>query len=338
MIGIKTDLKNAQTVKLLLLKKKILSTDCIPYKDNDFIIFPVIKKQKLKDTTILEDFSFEESVRKIPDFKDNIKNQLSENELKTLKTAYDTVGDIAILEIDDDLRNKEIAIANALLFANKQIKVVVRKDSSHEGVFRTQKMKILAGEKRLETIHKENKIRLKLNVETVYFSPRLSTERKRINELVKSNEDVLVMFSGCGVYPINIAKNTKAKHIVGVEINPEGHKYAMQNIILNKVKNVDLYLGDVNDIVPTLNKKFDRILMPLPKSAEDFLDLALSVSKKGTTIHLYDFLHEDKFELAKEKIAAACKRNNMEFKILDLVKCGQHAPRVYRICVDFKIL
>jgi len=28
----------------------------------------------------------------------------------------------------------------------------------------------------------------------------------------------------------------------------------------------------------------------------------------------------------------------MDYKILDLVKCGQHAPHVFRICVDFEIL
>ena len=84
-----------------------------------------------------------------------------------------------------------------------------------------------------------------MNVEKVYFSPRLSEERKRIFQQVKNNETILVMFSGIAVYPIVISKNTKAKAIVGIEINPIAHKYALENLKLNKISNVKLFLDDV---------------------------------------------------------------------------------------------
>jgi tRNA (guanine37-N1)-methyltransferase len=134
-----------------------------------------------------------------------------------------------------------------------------------------------------------------------------------------------------------LSKNTKAKHIIGIEINPEGHKYGLNNISLNKLNNISLYNGDVRDVVPKLKTKFDRILMPLPKTAEEFLDTALLAAKKGTVIHLYAFLNESEFDVAKQAIKDACKEANMNYKILSLTKCGQHAPRVYRICIDFKI-
>ncbi|MBU4493027.1 MAG: class I SAM-dependent methyltransferase family protein, partial [Nanoarchaeota archaeon] len=79
------------------------------------------------------------------------------------------------------------------------------------------------------------------------------------------------------------------------------------------------------------------IIMPLPKSAGDFLDLALNSIKPNGIIHFYDFLKEDEFEKAKEKIRKACKRAKKKCKILRIVKCGQHAPHVFRICVDFKV-
>jgi tRNA G37 N-methylase Trm5 len=84
-------------------------------------------------------------------------------------------------------------------------------------------------------------------------------------------------------------------------------------------------------------KKFDRIIMPLPKSAEDFLDLALKSIKKQGIIHFYDFLNENEFYKAKEKIKKACMKAKKKCRILRVVKCGQHAPRVFRICVDFKV-
>lgn len=266
--------------------------------------------------------------------KQALSKKLTKKEKENFTRAYDVIGDIAIIEINEVILKKEKLIAKTILELNKNIKVVCKKIGSHYGIFRRQKLKIIAGQRRKETIHKENNTRIKLHIEKVYFSPRLSTERKRIMELIKPNEDILVMFSGCAPYPCVLARNTKAKEIYGIEINPEGHKYGQENIKLNKLTNVKLFNGDVNDIIPTLNKKFDRILMPLPKSAEDFLDIALSLLKKGGILHFYDFLHVDEFYKSHEKIDKAFKKAKRNYKILRTVKCGQHSPRVFRICVD----
>jgi tRNA (guanine37-N1)-methyltransferase len=196
----------------------------------------------------------------------------------------------------------------------------------------------LAGEKNKETEYKENNARLKLNVEKVYFSPRSSEERKRIFKQVKNNETVLVMFSGSGIYPLVIIKNSEAKEIHGIEINPTAHKYALENLKLNKAEDkIKLYLGDVKKILPKISKKFDRIIMPLPKGAEDFLKLALNKIKKNGIIHFYSFVEETKFDKIIEFINKECKQNKKQCKIIDIVKCGQFSPRVYRICVDFKV-
>ena len=84
-------------------------------------------------------------------------------------------------------------------------------------------MVFLAGFDTKETIHKENNVRLKLNVEEVYYSARYSTERKRIMQLVKPGEDILIMFSGAAPFVCVLSKNTKAKEIIGIELNPIGH-------------------------------------------------------------------------------------------------------------------
>jgi tRNA (guanine37-N1)-methyltransferase len=151
---------------------------------------------------------------------------------------------------------------------------------------------------------------------------------------VKNNENVLVMFSGCGPYVLVLAKNTKAKKIVGIEKNPVAHNYALENLRLNKITNAELYLGDVREI--SLNMKFDRIIMPLPKGAENFLDIALDMSKTGTVVHFYDFGQNT--EETVQKIMNFCKINKTEIKILNSVRCGQYSPGTYRFCVDFQIL
>ena len=146
------------------------------------------------------------------------------------------------------------------------------------------------------------------------------------------------MLSGSGVYLLVIAKNTKCKEVYGIEVNPIAHKYALENLKKNKLENkIKLFLGDVRKIMPKLNKKFDRVLMPLPKGGEIFLDLSLRHIRKNGVIHFYDFLHEGEFYMAEEKIKKACDKSNKKFKILKIVKCGQYSPGFYRICADFEV-
>ncbi len=360
-LALKVPIREAQKWKEFISKQNLFDREYKIIKDNKFIYYPIKQKfQVLKGDVSFAEKTFEKITAERGTLKDNLKGKLTEKEFEFLQTAHDIIGTIAILEIPAELVKHEKLIAEILLKINPMIKTVLKKAASHEGTFRTQKMSYLAGEKTKETIYKENNVRLKLNVETVYFSIRLSNERKRIVELIneahkktKKKEQILVMFSGCAPYPVVLAKNTEAKHILGIEINPEGHKYGLENIKLNKLNNVDIICGDVKKVIPRLkktieenkeNKKnkikliFDRILMPLPKTADEFLDEALIVSKKGTIIHFYDFLPEDNFDDAKQKINVACKKRKMKYKILRIVKCGQHAPHVFRICVDFKIM
>ncbi len=269
--------------------------------------------------------------------KKAIEKKLTKKEFENLVTSYDIIGDIAIIEIPIQLEKKEKLIGETLLNLHKQIKVVVKKAGIHRGIYRRQKLKILAGERRKTTEYKENNVRIRLHVEDVYFSPRLATERKRIAELVKPNEDILVMFSGVAPYPLVIAKNTKAKEIYAIEINPIAHKFALENIKLNKITNIKLFNRDVRMVIPTLNKKFDRILMPLPLTGENFLDIALTAAKKKAIIHFYDFLKEDEFPIAKEKIKKACDTTKRKFKIIRIIKAGQIKPREYRVCIDFSV-
>src|SRR3989338_5330260 len=209
-----------------------------------------------------------------------LKGKLSGEEVSLLGRSYDVIGGIAIVEIPDELSEKEELIGKTILEMHRNVKTVAKKVGVHKGVYRAQKLKIIAGEKSKEALYRENNVMLKLDVEKVYFSPRLATERKRIAQLVKRGERVLIMFSGCGPYPFVISKNSKAKEVYGVELNPVAHRYAIQNLKLNKTENVKLVRGNVRKIVPELKKKFDRIAMPLPKKGENYLDTALSASKK----------------------------------------------------------
>ena len=268
-----------------------------------------------------------------------LKNKLAKKEIELLPRSFDVVGNILIFsDFPKELEKKEKIIGEEILGQFRNIKTVVKKTRKYSGKFRTPKLKIIAGEKTKETLHKENNVSIKLDVEKVYFSSRLSNERKRISLQVKPKENILVMFSGCGVYPVVISKNSKPKEIYSIEINPIAFEYQEENIKLNKIKNIKSFEGDVKKIIPKINKKFDRILMPLPKGGERYLDLALDKIKKNGLIHFYDFAEDDKYEDIKKNIEKECKNQDKKYKILNIVKCGQFSPQVYRICVDFRVL
>jgi len=199
---------------------------------------------------------------------------LTKKDIKKIPRSFDIIGDILIFsDFPKELKKKEKDVGNYLLKKLKNIKVVAKKSKKYSGKKRTPKLKILAGEKRKETIHKESGVLIKINPEKAYFSVRSGTERLRIAKQVKKDESILVMFSGVSPLPLILSKHSKAKEIYGIEINKKAHKYAEENVKLNKRKNIKLFRGNVRKIIPKL-KKFDRIIMPLPKDSENYLNLA----------------------------------------------------------------
>ncbi len=271
--------------------------------------------------------------------KQALKGKLSKKELAYAQSSFDVVGDIAIIEIPPELVKKQKVIAQTLLKLLQQVKVVAKKAGIHSGKYRTQKLILLAGETRKVTEHKESGTRMRLDVEKCYFSPRLSSERLRIAQQVKKGEAILVLFSGVAPYPLVLAKNTKAKHIVGVEWNPTAHQFAQENVVLNKLSDrIALKKGNVATVVPKLKQAFDRIIMVLPKTAEKHLGTALKAAKKGARLHVYQFGAEQDFKAIKQNILKLCKASQKQCRILRLVKCGQYSPGRYRVCVDVKLV
>src|SRR3989338_2066664 len=332
MLTVKVLLRDAEKVKQYLFEKKLFDNRFVLERDKEYIYFPIIKKFSHFVPKIF--LSFQERRDKIKiceeyDMRKVLEKKLTKKELEHLKTAFDIVGDIAILEIDDQLVKKQKLIAKTVLALHSNIKTVVKKKGEHKGKLRLQEHVYLAGEKKKETLHRENGIVLKLDIDKAYYSPRMANERKRIMEQVKKGETVLVMFSGIGPYCCVFGKNSLAKEVYGIELNKAGHKYAIENVQLNKLQNVMLLQGDVHNVVKKFvaeKKVFDRILMPLPKGAEDFFSDALAVAHKNTIIHFYDFLYEKDFDKALRKIEKSCKKAKKKYKILRLVKCGQHSP------------
>lgn len=268
--------------------------------------------------------------------KEALRKKLTTEELQILPNSFDVIGSIAIFtNFPAALRKKEKMIAETLLHLHPYIQTVAKKSKQFSGKYRLQKLKIIAGIKTKEALHKESGVIFSLDAEKCYFSPRTATERMRIARLVKPQESILIMFSGIAAFPLVISRHSHAKEIYAIELNPRAHRYALRNIEINKIKNIVALKGDVKKILPKLHKKFDRIIMPLPKDAGKYLDLALKHLNKKGIIHFYDFSQEKEFpDSSINKIKKHCKK----FKVLHATKCGQYAPYVFRVCIDFQPL
>lgn len=269
------------------------------------------------------------------ELKKILRGHLAPEELSVLVQSYDVVGDIAIIVIPEALLGRKGLIAEAILHRHRRIKVVARRAGIYDGEFRTLPLEVIGGEERRETLHRENGVRLLVNPEAVYFSVRSGNERKRIGSLVQPGERVLVMFSGIGPYPLVIGRMQPQCRVIGIEKSPIAHAYAMNNLQYNrKITNVQFCEGDVRAVVPQLNMTFDRIVMPLPKSAAFFLALALDSLECRGRLHFYDMQERGNFDRSIEKIERICRQRGRSLVSATVTVCGHCTPRLYRICVD----
>jgi len=273
--------------------------------------------------------------------KEFLSGKLTKEELKKLNTSFDIVGSrekaVAIIEIPEELKRKEKIIGKALLTVHRNVKSVLKKSSERKGIFRLRDYKLIAGSRNTEVMHRESGCTFRLDPRKNYFSVREGMERERIAREVEEGERILVMFGGVAPFPIVIAKKKPAKKIYSVEINPKAHNYAVENVLLNKVGNrVVPILGDVREVCKTLGEEFNRILMPLPENAYEFLDVAFSCSHHGTIIHLYGI--EGPEDGLNKKVKEMARKSGVKYRILSKRKVLPYSPRTFKVCLEIKVI
>lgn len=279
-------------------------------------------------------------------FKDYLKAFLSEDEVSKFKSSLEIVGDIAILKIPEVLASKERIIGEAILKLNKNVKTVLKQESPVDGDFRVRGFKLVAGENKTETVYREHGCILKVDVSKAYFSPRLQFERLRIAKLVNVGEVVVNMFAGVGSFSIVIAKKSKPSKVYSIDINPIAIKYLKENIALNKVENIVIpILGDAKEVINSkLLNVADRVLMPLPAKAYEYLPEAIKTLKNFSGwIHYYDFTHAKKDENPKEKVAKKVEERlkslgfPIKFSIQNSRIVRSVGPNWYQVVLDIWI-
>ncbi|MFH1448788.1 MAG: class I SAM-dependent methyltransferase family protein [Candidatus Micrarchaeota archaeon] len=327
----KTD---AQRIKNELIDNDNLDRNYRTEAVGDFVFFPIKRE--------IVGFIEREMVkiaRKPTSLKEVLAGVLGDEEIEKIVTSFDVVGGVAIVEIPVELEGKKGDIGEALMLVHKNVRTVAAKRGPMEGEFRVRKLEVIAGERNTETRYRESGCEFVFDIAKVYFSPRLSFERERIAGLIKGNERVLVMFAGVGPFPIVVARRNSGVEIAAVELNPAAFEYLVGNIKLNRMeRTITPVCGDVREVIPELFVGWaDRVLMPLPRGAEGFLDVALCGAKKGGVLHVYCFARVGEDGEKADEIARMIGKFGGKAKVLNIRTVRPFAPHVDQIVVDVEV-
>ena len=278
------------------------------------------------------------------DLKALLADRLKPDELKLLYKSYDIVGEIAIIRFPKGLQKRRQTIAEAIMHTHKHIKTVLCQAGPVSGDLRLRKLEWVAGERKTETTHREHGCVFKVDLERCYFSPRLSYDRARVSKQVQPNEVVVNMFAGVGCYSILMAKHSEAEKIYSIDINPVAIEYMQENIRLNRVEGrVVPILGDAKKVVEErLRNAANRVLMPLPEKAYEYLDCAVSALKPvAGWIHYYDFEHAKKHEnpiaKVKAKVYGKLQKLSVDFEVPFSRVVRTTGPNWYQVVIDVQV-
>ena len=327
----KVPLRQLNDTRIKLMENDLMNMEYRIKADTEFGYIPI--NEDVNDYEIV-DMELE-PMNKVPhNFAELLEEELTPDEIENLRTSFDTIGDVVILEIPENLQDKKQIIGDAALKFTKRRSIYMKK-SAVKGTTRVRDLEFLSGVDDSVTIHKEHSARLKLDVREVYFSPRLATERKRVMQSVENGEKILDMFCGIGPFPIVIARN-KNVDITAVDINESAIKYLDENIKLNKLKgNIKTYCGDVRQVSAGFNMKFDRIIMNLPGLAYTFLDVAIDLIEDGGIINYYEF--SDSYEQGIKRLNDAASAVGKEVEIINCRKVKSTSPGEWHVAIDGKI-
>jgi tRNA (guanine37-N1)-methyltransferase len=258
--------------------------------------------------------------------KDQLRGIIPDSPLCYLSDRFDVIGTVAVLSLPPPLSAYTPAIAHAILSRRKNIKTVLNKISKLEGCNRTAHHEILAGTGTI-TVHHEYDFAYRLDVGTVFFNPRLASERKRVTGQVQPGERVLVPC--CGIGPFVIPAAARGAEVVAVDQNPEACRWLLENLKLNGFQDrVTVIPGDAFDTSLLPAYSFDRAIIPTPYGMDAIFEGIAPRVKRGGMIHFYTFRNRDQAD------ALVTEFGEKGFEVVTRRRCGNVAPGVSRWVFD----
>jgi tRNA (guanine37-N1)-methyltransferase len=261
------------------------------------------------------------------------QTQTMPGDLVDFAVSYERLGEIVIVDEDDSERAQ--ALADAIVESDLDATTVLNRASKIQGELRVRDWDVLVGTD-TETVHREYGCEYALDLSSVYFSPRLATERHRVTEQVGSDEHVIDMFAGVGPFAIPAARTGAT--VIGVDKNEHAIDYLERNASRNGVENaITAVHGDVRELGDQYEGWADRLFMNLPHSADEFLDTAITLAGAESVVHYYDIQHED--DPFGPGLSAIERAAGQEYDVTVLNRRGvrSYAPHELNVCLDVRL-
>jgi tRNA (guanine37-N1)-methyltransferase len=284
--------KDAERVRRLLQSKGVLSRELEPRREGGKVIFPLLRA--IQDETLeLTDGDFEERPHRILSYMELAKVPA---ELKDeLPRAFDIVGDIVLVRLPKNLVTYKREIGEALLSFVSGARVVAV-DSGVKGESRLRALEIVAGEGPLATIHKENGLSFKVDLERAYFSPRLSGEHEHVSAASHDGERLLDLFCGIGPFSLTVLDRFPKSTAVGVDSNigaielmrENAERFGVANRLECRMEDAEVFLGGKDE--------FDRVVMNLPREGYKYLSLVGRHVKSPGWLHFYGLVPKEEID------------------------------------------
>jgi len=124
--------------------------------------------------------------------------------------------------------------------------------------------------------------------------------------------------------------------IFGIDSNPHAIRNFMENIRINKVKNVVPLEGDVRQILTSMVQA-DRIIMDLPQKSYEFFELAIGTLKEGGTIHYYEILTEVEAKEREDDLLSIVQNQGRKMEIEERRVVRGYSPAQNHYAFDIKV-
>ena len=311
----------AKVIKYLTISPKRVRPIC-PYYDvcggcdlmhmsyEDEIEF---KEEKVKN--ILEkyaDVKIEPEIVK-SDKRENYRNKI------TLHKGFDKPGYVKINSSEvidiDECKLASPFINNYLQNNNVNEDIVIRNNDNGEVISSSDKTIIM----------NINNLKYQIDINSFFQVNNYITSKvfEHIIKFINEEDVVLDLYSGVGT--LSIMASTKAKYVYGIEVNEFSYKNALDNIILNKVSNIEFLCGKVEDKIDLIKENITTIITDPPRSGMDKYTISVIKEKKPKKVI---YMSCDPITLARDLKLMSDIYEIKSITLFDMFPCTKHIESV----------